>query len=251
MEFSWNPGGLSEVYPVEGSSEPIITAMVRKAINKMSLGKAPGLSGIVAEMLKAAGSSGASMIRDLIADIIFENRIPSEWQKSPIVSVYKGKGDVLNRPNYRGLKLIDQVMKVLERVVEGFIRQRVVINDKQCGFMQGQSTTDAIFILRQLQEKHLVAGKPLYLAFIDLEKAFDRVPQEVIWWSMRKLKIDEWLVRIVQFMYKEVRSRLRVGDEYSNSFDVWVGVHQGSVLSPLLFVIVLEALSMELRKDCP
>ena len=202
-------------------------------------------------MLRAAGLSGASMIRDLIEDIIFENRKPSEWQESHIVSVYKGKGDALNRSNYRGLKLIDQVMKVLERVVDGFIRQRVVINDMQCGFMQGRETTDAIFIFRHLQEKHLVAGKPLFLAFIDLEKAFDRVPREVIWWSMRKLKIDEWLVRIVQSMYKEVRSKVRVGDEYSNSFDVWVGVHQGSVLSPLLFVIVLKALSMELRTGCP
>ena len=127
----------------------------------------------------------------------------------------------------------------------------MVINDMQCGFMQGRGTTDAIFILRQLQEKHLVADKLLYLASIDLEKAFDRVPREVIWWSMRKLKIDEWLVRIVPSMYKEVRSRLRVGDEYSNSFDVRVGVHQGSVLSPLLFVIVLEALSMELLTCCP
>ena len=154
--------------------------MVRKAINKMILWKVAGPSGIVAEMLKAAGSSGASMIRDLIEDIIFENRISSEWQESHIVSVYKGKGDALNRSNCRGLKLIDQVMKVLERPVEGFIRQRVVIDDMQCGFMQGRGTTDAIFILRQLQEKHLVAGKPLYLAFIDLEKAFDRVPGKVI-----------------------------------------------------------------------
>ena len=97
--------------------------MVRKAINKMTFGKAAGPSGIVAEVLKAAGSSGASMIRDLIEDIIFENHIPSEWQESHIVSVYKGKGDALNRSNYRGLKLIDQVMKVLKRVVEGFIRQ--------------------------------------------------------------------------------------------------------------------------------
>ena len=55
VEFSWNPGGLSEVYPVEGPSEPITTAMVRKAINKMSLEKAASPSGIVAEMLKAAG----------------------------------------------------------------------------------------------------------------------------------------------------------------------------------------------------
>ena len=216
---------------MEGPSEPITTAMVRKAINKMSLGKAAGPSGIVAERLKAAGSSGANMIRNLIENIIFENRILSEWQKSHIVSVYKGKGDALNRSNYRDLKLIDQVMKVLERVVEGFIRQKVVINDVQCGFMQGWGTTDAIFIFRQLQEKHLVAGKPLYLAFIDLEKAFDKMPREMIWWSMRKLKIDEWLVRIVQSMYKEVRSRVRAGDEYSNSFDVRVGVHLGSVLS--------------------
>ena len=148
--------------------------MVRKAINKMSLGKAAGPSGNVAEMLKAADSSGASMIRDLIEDIIFENRIPYEWQESHIVG--KGKGDALNRSNYRGLKLIDQVMKVLERVAEGFIRQRVVINDMQGGFMQGRGTTYPIFILHQLQEKHLVAGKPLYLAFIDLEKAFGRVP---------------------------------------------------------------------------
>ena len=243
VEFSWNPGGLSEVYPVESPSEPTTTAMVGKAINKMSLGKAAGPSGIVAEMLKAAGSSGASMIRDLIKDIIFENRIPSQWQS---YSVYKGIGDALNRSNYRGLKLIDQVIKVLERVVEVFIRQRVVTND-----MQGRCTTDAIFILCQLQEKNLLAGKPIYLAFIDLEKAFDRVPREVIWSSMQKFKIDEWLVRIVQSMYKEVRSRVRVGDEYSNSFDVRVGVHQGSVLNPLLFVIVLEALSMEFRTGCP
>ena len=108
---------------MEGPSEPITTAMVGKAINKMNLGKAAGPSGIVAEMLKAAGSSGTSMTRDLIGDIIFENHIPSEWQESHIVSVYKSKGDALNRSNCRGLKLIDQVMKVLERVVEGFIRQ--------------------------------------------------------------------------------------------------------------------------------
>ena len=86
LEFSWNPGGLFEVYPVDGTSEPITTAMVRKATNKASLGKAAGLSGIVAEMLQAAGSSSASMIRDLIEDLIFENRIPSEWQKSHIVT---------------------------------------------------------------------------------------------------------------------------------------------------------------------
>ena len=113
VEFSWTPGGLPKVYPVEGPNEPITTAMVRKTINKMSLGKAAGPSGIVPEMLESTGPSSASMIRDLIEDIIFENRIPSEWQEIHIISVYKVKGDALNMSSYRGLELIDQVMKVL------------------------------------------------------------------------------------------------------------------------------------------
>ena len=107
-----------------------------------------------------------------------------------------------------------------------------------------------IFIVRQLQEKLLAANKPLYMAFVDLEKAFDRVLRDVIWWAMRKLGIDEWLVPLVQSMYKDVRSRVRVGDGYSEEFGVGVGVHQGSVLSPLLFIIVLEAISREFRTGC-
>ena len=126
-------------------------------------------------------------------------------QESFLVNLYTGKGDALNRGNYRGLKLIEQVMKVLERVVEGLIRQRVEIDEMQCGFMSGRGTTDAIFIVRQLQEKHLAANKPLYMAankplymaFVDLEKAFDRVPRDVIWWAMPKLGIDKWLVHLV------------------------------------------------------
>ena len=136
-------------------------------------------------------------------------------------------------------------MKVLERVVEGLIRQRVEIDEMQCGFMSGRGTTDEIFIVRQLHEKHLAANKPLYMAFID------PVPRDVIWWVMRKLGIDEWLVRLVQSMYKDVRSRIRVGDGYSEEFGVGVGVHQGSVLSPLLLIIVLEAVSREFRTGCP
>ena len=147
-------------------------------------------SGIVAEMLKPVGEAGAVEVRDLIEDIISEGCIPTDWQESFIVNLYKGKGDALKRGNYRGLKLIEQVMKVLERVVEGLIRQRVEIDEMQCGFMSGRGTTDAIFIVRQLQEKHLAANKPLYMAFVDLEKAFDRVPRDVIWWAMRKLGID-------------------------------------------------------------
>ena len=129
VEFPWNPEGLSVESPVEGPREPITLEMITKAINKMASGKAAGPSGIVAEMLKPLGEAGVAEVRDLIEDIISEGCIPIDWQERYIFNLYKGKGNALNRGNYRGLKLIEQTMKVLERVVEGLIRQRVEIDE--------------------------------------------------------------------------------------------------------------------------
>ena len=82
-------------------------------------------------------------------------------------------------------------MKVLERVLEKKIRCQVPIDNMQFGFLSGKGTTDAIFIMRQVQEKHQAKKKKLYYAFMDLEKAFDRVPREVVKWAFRKLGVDE------------------------------------------------------------
>ena len=165
---------------MEGPPIPIITDMVKKATSQMKAGKAPGPSGIVVEMILAASDMGASMIRDLAAAIICDGKIPSDWEQSFIVCLYKGKGDALERDNYCCLKLTEQVMKILERIVDGLIRQLVSIDDSQFGSVPGRGTTDAIFVVRQLKEKYLAANKRLYMAFVDLEKEFDRVPRKVI-----------------------------------------------------------------------
>ena len=146
---------------------------------------------------------------------------------------------------------MEQVLKAVERVLEKIIRKRISIDDMQFGFMPGRSTTDAIFILRQIQEQYIAKKKNLFFAFVNLEKAFDRVPRAVIWWAMRKVGVDEWIIRVVQAMYHNARSRVRVDNSFSDEFDVNVGVHQGTVLSPLLFIIVLEALSQEFHTGCP
>ena len=93
--------------------------------------------------------------------------------------------------------------------------QRVEIDEMHCGFMLGCGTTDVIFIVHQLQEKHLIDNKPLYMALDYLEKkAFDCVHQDIIWSAMPTLGSEAWLVHLVQSMYKDVRSRVRVGDGY-------------------------------------
>ena len=149
-QFDWDPDRLSYQPPVEGLPIPITIDMVKKAISQMKAGKAPGPSGLVVEMIGAAGDMGASMIRDLAAAIICDGKVPSDWEQSFIVCLYKGKGDALERGNYCGLKLTEQVMKILERIVS-LIRQLVSIDDSHFGFVPGRGTTDAIFVVRQLQ----------------------------------------------------------------------------------------------------
>ena len=101
----------------------------------------------------------------------------------------------------------------------------------QFGFMPGKGTTDAIFIMRQVQEKHQAKKKKLYYAFVYLEKASDRVLREVVRWDLRKLGVDEWLIRTVMALYTEDCTVVRTDVELSESFEVNVGLHQGSVLS--------------------
>ena len=141
-------------------------------------------------------------------------------------------------------------MKFFERIIEQEIRKVNYISDMQFGFMPGKGTIDVIFIARQLQEKYLGKNKNLYFAFVNLEKAFDRVPSDVVRLAMRKLNIDEWPTETVMAMYELSGSTARVKTTVGSKFNVKVGVHQGSVLSLLLFIVVFE-LSREFRSSLP
>ena len=139
-------------------------------------------------------------------------------------------------------------MKSLEHILNTIIREQFFVNNMQFGC---RGTTDAFFILGELQEKYLQKKKNIYFAYVDLEKAFDLVPRRILRWAMRKLRIDEWIIQIVKSMHNNAHSKVRITNSYSNPFKVSVGVHQGSVLNSLLFIIVLEALSREFRTGCP
>ena len=225
---------------MQGPAIYITADMVRKAMSKMKCGKSSGPSGIIIVMMRAAGDSFLNELTTLLNRIVYEGTVPSDWNLSFIINLFKRKGDALSRGNYRGLKLQEQAMKVMEHILSAIIRDNISIDEMQFGFMPGRSTTDAIFILRQLQEKFLGKKKNLYFAFVDLEKAFDRVPRSVLWLAMRKVGVSEWIIRTVQAMYRNAQSKVRVGSSYSEPIDVSVGVHQGSVLSPLLFIIVIS-----------
>src|SRR5664279_2367073 len=231
-EFVWNKDSIEGVGAVSGPCEKLTYEEVNKAILKMKSNKASGPTGVVADMIKAAGVSGTAWVTDVCNAVVKEGKIPDDWSKSWIMNVYEGKGDALECSSYRGIKLLEHVMKILERVIDGRVRRIVKVDDMQFGFMAGKGTTYAIFVVWQLQEKYLAKKKDLWMAFVDLEKAFDRVPREVVWWALRELGVDEWIVSVIKSMYEEATSAVKVNGRVSNAFVVRVGVHQGSVLSP-------------------
>jgi len=149
--------------------------------------------------------------------------------------------------SYRGIKLFEHAMKVVERIFKYRIQQQIEVEYMQFGFMKGKGTTDAIFTVRQMQENFRLKGKTLYFGFVNSEKAFDRVPREVIRW----VGVEEWLVSAVMLMYTGAKTVVRTVYGNSSSSEVKVGMHQGSALSPLLFVIVMEAISGEFRVALP
>ena len=85
-------------------------------------------------------------------------------------------------------------MKVLERVIEGRVRKIVKINSMHGSLNAWQGGA------RQMQENYLAKKTDLWMAFVDLEKAFDRVPREVVWWALRYLSVDEWIVSMIKAM---------------------------------------------------
>ena len=205
-------------------------------------GKAPGPSGMVVEMIRAAGDMGASKIRDLAAAIICDGKVPSDWEQSFIVCLYKGKGYALDRGNYHGLKLTEQVMTVLERIVDSFSRQVVSIDDSQFGLSQVETQQMQSLSSGSCKKSISLPTRDFTWLLWILRR---HLTLKVIWWALRKHSVDEWIVCLVQGMYSNARSRVHVGDGYSEEFQVKLGGHQGSLLSLLLFIIVLEALSRE------
>ena len=160
---------------------------VWEALKRMKKGKSPGPSEVTCEMF-----ANDVCVRELcrVANGLLMGESMSEsWKRSMVASLYEGKGNVLECSNYCTIKLLEHGMKVVEHVFEKRLRKMVEIREEQYEFVAGKGTINAIFILRQLQEKHLENDKELYLVFVDLEKVFDRVLRVLIESSLRR---KEW-----------------------------------------------------------
>ena len=197
----------------EGPIDTFNEIDVSEQIGNMGLDKATGPDDLPIEAVKILAKQDIVYVVEAMNQVR-QQVIRETWRKSRMVTIYKGKGDIPECNNYRGIKLMCHSMKLWERLIEARLRQITSISNTQYGFLPGKSTTEPIFILRILQKKYRDINKELHMVFVDLERVYDRVPRELIWWCLRKNRVPEGYVTIIQYMYNDCETLVstRAGD---------------------------------------
>jgi Reverse transcriptase (RNA-dependent DNA polymerase) len=150
-----------------------------------------------------------------------------KWRRSILVPIFKNKGDIQSCTNYRGIKFMSHTMKLWERVIEYRLRKLIIVSKNQFGFMLERSTMEAIFLIRQLMERHREQKKDLHMIFIDLEKAYDKVLRNIIWWTLEKKRVSTKYVILIKDMYTNVVTCVRACDSEFDTFLIKIDYIKG------------------------
>jgi hypothetical protein len=142
-------------------------------------------------------------------------------------------------------------MKLWEMIIEYRLRRVTNITENQFGFMSKRSTMEAIFLIRQLMERCREQKKDLHMIFINLQKAYDKVSKNVMWWALQKHKVSSKYITLIKDMYDNVVTSVRTSDGDTNDFPINIGLHQGSALSPYLFALVMHEVTRDIQGGIP
>ena len=227
----------------ELDSEPT-TEELSKAIDNLSAGKAPGIDGIPPDLLKHCKTALLAPLHEVLCKCWQEGKVPQDMRDAKIITLYKNKGERSDCNNYRGISLLSIVGKVYARVILGRLQKLAdrIYPESQCGFRAKRSTVDMIFSIRQLQEKCKEQNMPLYVAFIDLTKAFDLVSREGLFKILPKVGCPPKLLSLIESFHTNMKGVVQYDGNVSEPFDIRSGVKQGCVLAPTLFGIFFAVL---------
>jgi hypothetical protein len=221
---------------------------IQNYLRKAKNGKAIGTDGYPMEFWKELyKKENISKILVKLMNKMYETGdFPSDWKTSMLHIIYKGKGDKRDPANYRRISLLSTLSKVykgvLVRRLNNWIEKKGAISECQMGFRKGWRMVDNIFILRTIIDKYLSWKRSkVYWLFVDLQKAFDTIVREALWWKFGKKGLSTKFIEGVKGIYKNVKmSIILEGNYVLDEFDSNTGLRQGCSLSPALFNIIID-----------
>ena len=233
---------------------PIAPHELDRALRTLKTRGAPGSDGLSPWMLKHGGDEGKAAILALLS-FLWRHGVWPPILSEGIVSYIKKPGagkSAINLDHCRPITLLQVVAKLMESILQRRLARHIedggLFNDAQTGFREGRSTIDNLFILTETMRQRATRDKDTVLVFIDIKSAYDRIDRNLLFDVLaQRMGVHGRLYRILHVMFERVPRCVRVEQFFSKWFNLDLSVPQGSVLSPLLFNILVNEVARALE----
>lgn len=219
------------------------------ALSEMKDNKTAGEDEIEIEAIKQGGSTLHKAICKLFNACLINSTTPSQWDRATIIILHK-KGNIEKLQNYRPISLLSHMYKLFMRIITKRITNKLDLYQpcEQAGFRTRYGTNDHLQVIKTLIEKCVEYNKPLFLIFVDYEKAFDTISQSKMLQALTECRVDYRYTAIIKNIYEKATARVKI-HENTQDFPIERGVRQGDVLSPKLFTTLLEYMFKKIGFD--
>ena len=246
-------GTITQIRKIEEEmDEEMSLEEIERYVKKLKNGKAAGMDGIPNEFYKEGGQSMIEGMHELFKCIWREEEVPRSWNDSRVTLIHKGGNKSKKEiKNYRPIAVCDTMCKIFcgilnERLSE-IVERNKVMGEEQNGFRKDRRGEDSMFVVNEVIERARKDGRKKYLAFLDIEKAYDRVDRKMLCEVLKKIGMSGKIVNIIRSMYENTRAKFSMGDLETGWVHSKRGVRQGCVLSPLLFGLYVEELAIRVK----
>ena len=224
---------------------------VAKQVGKAKRNKAPGVDKIPSEVLK--NNETVYALYKMFKYCFQNHCLPSVWLKAVIHPIPKGADKDPYLPmSYRGISLLPTTCKIytgiLNARVTSFLNSQNLICDEQYGFREGKSCHEHVYNISTIIKQRMNRNQTTFAAFIDFEKAFDRINRTLLFYKLLKYNITGNIYWAIKSLYANTYNSIRINSYYTDWFISDCGVRQGDTLSPTLFNIYINDLATELNE---
>ena len=188
------------------------------------------------------------IFRKLFNKILKKEVIPQPWLRGIIKRIYKGKGTRGKCLTERGITLTSKFGKLFERIIDNRVKEHVTITNGQAGGRKGRATVDHLLILKEVIKVSKAGNKPVYVTFLDVQKAYDKAWLDAILYVLNKHGLENRLWLIVKNLNENLSATIKTCHGPTREIKITDSIRQGGVLSVVEYSLLMDEINKEILK---